>query len=252
MTRADDRELRILAGARAALGPAVGDQARVHAATLRAIAAGAAVEVPESPESALGEATRRVVARSAGAAAIIALAAGAAGVGYRLGFDAALREAPVRHAVVSESVRAPAPPAPAPETANPPSVGVDAPQRTPAAPPERRAKTPPPDTLGEEVRVLREVDRALREGRPLAALELLDGLDRAVPKGRLQEERAAARVLARCDTLSRADAQALGVRFSMQHPGSVYEPRVLRGCGAAPPAAPEATQPRTDRAGTGD
>jgi hypothetical protein len=237
MTHLDDEELRVLSGARAAFGPTAGVQARVRAATLRALAAGGAAAAAGPATSFLGEATRRVVVRSAGAAAVVALALGA---GYRIGHDAALREAPP--AAVVRQVISPAPPRSEPvppDVAHPPEPAPH-PANVASAP---RPKAAPPDTLGEEVRVLREVDRALREQRPLIALELLNELDRAVPKGRLHEERTAARVLARCDTSSRAEAQQLGVTFSKEHPGSVYEPRVLRGCGAASPA-PEAHAPR--------
>lgn len=244
MTRLDDEELRVLSAARGALGPAAGDQARVRAATLRALATGGAAATAGPATPFFGGAARRMVGRGVGVAAVIALAFGAAGIGYRLGHDAARREAPpvtVVHDVVAAPAPVPAEPAPpaAPGAARPPGEA----RRPASAASSPRPKAVAPDMLGEEVRVLREVDRALREQRPLVALELLDALDRAVPKGRLHEERTAARVLARCDTSSRADAQELGIAFSKQHPGSVYEPRVLRGCGAAAAATPGAAEP---------
>ena len=53
----------------------------------------------------------------------------------------------------------------------------------------------PTASLDEEVRALRAVERALREGTPGFALSLLRELDRKVPNGRLLEERLATRTL---------------------------------------------------------
>ena len=109
----------------------------------------------------------------------------------------------------------------------------------PTAPPRKHpsaatAKTVP--SLEEEVRALRAVERALREGSPGLALALLGELDRAVPDGHLIEERAATAAIARC-TLGQAPFGVdLAETFDEQHPGSVYVKRVRQACGK--PTAP--------------
>jgi hypothetical protein len=88
------------------------------------------------------------------------------------------------------------------------------------------------DGLEEELRTLRRVDRAQRDGNARLALSLLDDLDREVPAGKLGEERAAARTLARC-TLGYGAQSVLHREFVQRHPGSVYAARVAEACGVA-------------------
>jgi hypothetical protein len=95
-------------------------------------------------------------------------------------------------------------------------------------------------SLAEEVRVLRSVERALREGSPGFALALLRDLDRAVPRGALTEERQAMRAIARCTTGDVPFGVDLAQDFAEHHPASVYGRRVEDACAA------------TDSAGSGD
>jgi hypothetical protein len=82
----------------------------------------------------------------------------------------------------------------------------------------------------EEIIQLRRVQRALREGNARLALALLDDLDRAVPKGRLGEERAAASVMGRC-ALGVGPPAVLSADFAAKYPSSVYLGRVMQACG---------------------
>jgi len=90
----------------------------------------------------------------------------------------------------------------------------------------------------------RAVERALRDREPGLALGLLRELDRAVPGGRLVEERQATAAIARCGTGDVPFGVDLGEEFAGRYPGSVYQARVEEACAAREPA--------TDRAASGD
>jgi hypothetical protein len=88
-------------------------------------------------------------------------------------------------------------------------------------------------TLSEEARELRRVDNALRGGMPLLALGILNELDRKIPRGALGEERAAARLIARCqngDTGARSSSGA----WLEKNSRSVYAARVRTSCTERP------------------
>lgn len=89
---------------------------------------------------------------------------------------------------------------------------------------ERRART-----SGEELALLRRAEHAIRSGHPELALSLLDELDRRYPETRLDEERTAARLMARC-ARGDVDASASGARFLQSSPLSVYSDRVRALC----------------------
>ena len=89
-----------------------------------------------------------------------------------------------------------------------------------------------PETLAEEVRALRGAERALREDHPGLALALLRELDRAVPNGRLAEERLAVRTIARCASGDVPFGVSLAQDFSERYPGSLYDRRVTDACAA--------------------
>jgi len=97
-----------------------------------------------------------------------------------------------------------------------------------SVPPVRRAM--PEASLSEEVRALRNVERALRDGNAGLASAFLDDLDRSVPGGQMQEERAALRAIARCT----AGRQPFGVNladdFVAAYAASVYRRRVQDAC----------------------
>jgi len=92
------------------------------------------------------------------------------------------------------------------------------------------APVTPSASLAEEVRALRAVERALREGKPGFALALLRELDRAIPNGQLVEERLATRTIARCATGDVPIGVDLASDFAARHPDSVYGRRVTDAC----------------------
>jgi hypothetical protein len=94
--------------------------------------------------------------------------------------------------------------------------------------------------IDEELRILRRVERAQRAGNPRLALALLDELDRDRPRGKLLEERAAARAVAQCSSTFGDSRAALLARFRARYSSSVYSPRVEAACA------------ETDRPSTGD
>lgn len=238
----DDEEGLLLARARRVLSPTAADTARVRTAALLAVGTalrdgGADDRVERLRECSDSRAsTMDVVGTGRKLLSGLALVA-AAGVGYAVGFDAG------RGAAVGRAPPLPSPSALAIVQLNPvPDVPGDVPAppqgshgtatstaRSTAAEPRSRAG------LEQELRALKQVDRALREQRPREALELLDALDRDVPGGHLGEEREAARTLAECDLRPAAAARLLADDFSKLHPTSVYGPRVQRSCGAAEP-----------------
>jgi hypothetical protein len=109
---------------------------------------------------------------------------------------------------------------------------------------------PAPSTavgLDEEVRQLRRVERAIREGNPRLALVLLEEMDQAIPKGQLLEERRAASIMANCQ-LGSGDAVSNARAFVAKHAGSAYLTRVIGICGLETErnsAAPGTNTPRS-------
>ena len=82
---------------------------------------------------------------------------------------------------------------------------------------------------GEELVLLRRAEHAIRSGQPELALSLLDELEQRYPKTRLDEERMAARLMARC-ARGDLDASAEAARFLRSRPASVYSERVRSVC----------------------
>jgi hypothetical protein len=100
------------------------------------------------------------------------------------------------------------------------------------------AQAPPravENRLGAEIALLERIERAIRAGEGALALALLDQLEREFPTSSLNEERAAARVLARCTEArtagpaERAAAHARAEQFLSQS-SSVYADRVRELC----------------------
>jgi hypothetical protein len=96
------------------------------------------------------------------------------------------------------------------------------------------------------VRALRGVERALRDRQPGLALALLRQLDRAVPDGKLGEEREATSAIARCALGTVPLGVDLAEDFADRHPDSVYLKRVEQAC------ATSTMESETDRSGAGD
>jgi hypothetical protein len=88
----------------------------------------------------------------------------------------------------------------------------------------------PRATLGEEARLIREANAALRDGDATRALTLADAHARAYPSGVLAEERAVLRVFALCKLGRITEARSDGARFVATYPGSAHVPRVRATC----------------------
>jgi hypothetical protein len=86
------------------------------------------------------------------------------------------------------------------------------------------------DQLLIETRGLRRMQRALRAGDARGALELLDREDEQHGAGLLQEERAAARVLALCRLGRISEARREAARFEERWPRSALAARVRSSC----------------------
>jgi len=84
--------------------------------------------------------------------------------------------------------------------------------------------------LGDELALLQRAERAIRSGQPELALSFLDDLERRHPETQLGEERAAARLMARC---ARAEPGAMpeARAFLQARRASVYSDRLRALCG---------------------
>jgi hypothetical protein len=237
MTRSaeEDQEIDLIARARRALSPSAGDQQRVREAVRRAVAG--------APAPVAGNGTTAATAtRASRLFALGAVAAVAGGIGYWGGHRAGVRDGQARAAAQVIAVR-PLPELPAPAAAivaAPAAPGTPPPQSPPpdparhrhAAPPAKPVELSPADSLAEEVRALRSVERALRDEQPGLALALLRELDRAVPQGKLIEERQATLAIARCLGGEVPFGVDLGDDFAGRYPDSVYLARVAQACAA--------------------
>jgi hypothetical protein len=116
----------------------------------------------------------------------------------------------------------------------PARVGTGAGARNTARAPASSAGRASPVDHEAERRALARVQHALRDGRFVEAVAGLDRDDRAFAGGALVEERAAARVLARCGSGDAAEAQRLATAFVARYPGSPLRSRVLASCPAPP------------------
>jgi hypothetical protein len=248
----------LLERARRGLSPTPARAERVRQSLRAALAAGAAAGTGSASASAraAGDApgVGALAGRWAGKLLVAgAIAASSGAVGYVAGRRVESRQ--VMPAAPAPAVEAPAlagltPPPGAPPAA--PSAAVE-PASAPARPATRAPRRPPAEraagapaapiaaSLEAEVRALRSVERALREGRPGLALALLRELDRAVPGGRLVEEREATAAIARCAAGDLPFGVDLAGEFAGRHPDSVYRERVEQACAAA-----------TDPSGSGD
>jgi hypothetical protein len=117
------------------------------------------------------------------------------------------------------------------DPARPPAAA--APRKQRQARPRTLAAAPTPSAAGDELALLRRVQRALRASDPALALALLGELDERFPDTTLVEERQAAAVMAHCG-LEDPGARRRAEGFLEGHPGSVYAERVRGACGVAP------------------
>lgn len=235
----DQGEREMLERARRGLAPTAADTARVAqrlSFALGAISPPSSTD-PVSPGAAAGPAPW--VGKLAVAGAVAAVGALGYLAGHHAGVSEGLARAPsVPPIVVASTGMArnlspgPIPPAAAAAAPEPAPVRL----RTTSSSNASRASSAPSAAsssaaFDHEVIQLRRVQRALREGNPRLALVLLDDLDTAVPRGRLGEERAAARVIARC-VLGAGPASVLAEDFAAAFPNSVYAARVKQACSA--------------------
>jgi len=245
MNRLDDDEALILEQARNGLGPTSSDERRLLHNVL--------VQIALTPVSPLAQSVGALPKspwplRIAGSIAVIGAVALSGGLGYQKGWEAGIAQK-TRHGTHEKAVVSAAPPIvdatpasappiePAPPVVRMPpierrseheakSTSVSSAVRVPSASPA------PPVALGldEEVRQLRRVERAIREGNPRLALVLLEELDQAMPAGQLLEERRAAGIMANCQ-LGSGDAVSNARVFAAKHAGSAYLTRVIGICG---------------------
>jgi hypothetical protein len=237
-------ETLLLARAHRALSPSAEDANRVRA-SLQAALATAAGAVPDAAASGIGAAPR--LSGWTGRIVVAAAIAGSAGsIGYWAGHRAGVREQPPAPAPVAVSVaeQPPPPPAASPPPSAPEQAARPAPRQVAQtrAAPHREAPAPAATSasLAKEIEALRAVERALRDGRPGLALALLHELDRAVPDGKLVEERQATATIARCASNSIPLGTDPAADFAASYPASVYRDRVEQACA------------QTDSEGSGD
>jgi outer membrane protein assembly factor BamD (BamD/ComL family) len=98
------------------------------------------------------------------------------------------------------------------------------------AAPGKGAGKEAPAGLDRELKLLAEARRAMRDGDTERALKLLEQHQNKHPGGALAEERAAARVLALCQSGKREDARSEAARFLALHPSSPMAARVRGAC----------------------
>ena len=120
-------------------------------------------------------------------------------------------------------------PATTPEPAAPMQRSIK-PRALPAASSSALAPAPADDPLHAEIRELRAAQQALRAGEGTRVLALLNQQDTTFSGGTLQEERAAARVLALCQLGQVDEARALAQRFERRWPKSSLLARLKNSC----------------------
>jgi hypothetical protein len=244
--------------------PLPADRARVHAALMAAIAAGAAQTIAGEASASMAKAGNdAALSASVGSAkpiaatlvgktfakGIIVLLLGAAGIGAWVAWP---ETGPSNTAPASQMIDKPAaavptavemaPPAPiadqpsektedSPASALPPAL----PQKPTPARTAPSAAAPRPteetaDSLVAETQRLRDAHGALKGGDPEKALALLSDQAAEGEGQKLREERAAARVLALCK-LGRVDeAKAEAAAFLAKNPRSPLADRVRKAC----------------------
>lgn len=250
MTDLEPEEAELFGRARRGLSPSARDQERVLLALGPALAmAGAAA--PPSDGSKLWRWGR------IGQMVVLGLAVAAGyGWGYRAGRQAqpapvAVKPAPL--APVGASVpTVPAVPSAVP-TATVPVVleRVRGPKPTSGVTSGATPKEAPPAAgLDEEVRQLRRIERAIRDGNPRLALAIGDNLDRDIPHGQLLLERRAARLMASCQLDAEAGATP-AARYLTDNPQSAYALRLRELCGLTAEPQRNGVSPGTNGAESG-
>jgi hypothetical protein len=116
---------------------------------------------------------------------------------------------------------------------------------------ESRATAPiTAEDFAEEVRLLRDVESAIRASKGALALTRLSELNRRFPRGRLLAEREAATVMARCLQAEPARARQLAEAYLRRAASRVYHERVRRLCQLDAASEEKATERSTLEKGT--
>jgi len=208
------------------LRPSSRDRARVTSALTARLGAGAML-LPNAASAA----PKLLAALPKLSTLVASVGAGLMVVGatYFMVQAAAVTEAPVKPPVVAPTAQLAAPPPSSGEVADvPPSTLAVEPTVTP---PRKAAAT---DALVEEIAILSKATSALRAGKPAEGLRLLEEHQRKFPKGRLAEERRAARIQALCALGKLAAAEAELARLAQSSPRSPHLARAQRACGITP------------------
>lgn len=115
-----------------------------------------------------------------------------------------------------------------------PAVPSDAPRTLVASSETSPSMAGPPkptrSSIAQETALLAEVQRALKGGRAMMALEALDRYAEQSPHGLLQEEATVSRVLALCALGRVQDARRWADEFLRRYPASPLLPRVRNAC----------------------
>jgi len=120
--------------------------------------------------------------------------------------------------------------APAPERTPAARAAPSRPRLHPRDRAQRAAAASEPETLAEEVAMLRQAQRARGRGEPEEALRLLELHAARFPDGELGAARAAALALALRELGREAQARAAADRFVAAHPSSPLRARVASAC----------------------
>jgi hypothetical protein len=150
-----------------------------------------------------------------------------------------VNEDPATASVGSPPTIAPDEPLPAvgqATTAGPPARGRALADKVPAASATEVTAVVPatPPSLAEETAALRKAQRALSDGDPRAAMEVLQDLSWRHPNGVLREERMVAEVAALCASGKRDAARAVADRLLAEQPSAVGAARVRASCAFDP------------------
>lgn len=211
------------------LRPSSGDRARVRSALAARLGAASLL----LPHQASAAAPKALVTWSKLHTVLAGVGAGLAVAGSYLAVQSSVDPVaapPVKPpAVAPLPARPPAAPVSTAARANP---EVDTPEPEPAVPASR--KQTPADPLAEEVAILSRATSLLRAGNPGEGLRLLNEHQRKFPKGRLAEERRAARIQALCALGRRPEAEAELARLARSSPRSPHLARAQRACGFTP------------------
>lgn len=242
MSQLEWDESTVLRHVRAGFSPGPAARERVRLALGAAVALSAAapaavlgVTVPRPPG--LGAWASRVLLAST-----LTVAAGSFGywAGYRAGRDETRVSTPPGAAVPAAAN--PTQDDPAGFSAGAGLAPANGPEVLTVSPPARpsrlaapgaasaRPKTPGMQSLEAEVRALRSIERALRDGQPGLARALLQRLEREQPHGRLIEEREATAAIVRCTLGDVPFGVDPAQDFADRNPASLYLERVKHSC----------------------